>query len=45
MQEFNRLLGIEWPKGIVKFEALNCYAKRSYTTLKNKLKEQLNPLT
>lgn len=32
MQELNRLLGIEWNKGIVKFEELKNYAKGSYTT-------------
>ncbi|HEL0022696.1 TPA: IS1634-like element ISSeq4 family transposase, partial [Streptococcus equi subsp. zooepidemicus] len=34
MQELNRLLGIEWAKGIVKFEELKHYAKNPYTTLK-----------
>lgn len=34
MQELNRLLGIEWNKGFVKFEELKQYAKVPYTTQK-----------
>lgn len=34
MQELNRLLGIEWNKGFVKFEELKQYAKAPYTTPK-----------
>ena len=34
MQLLNRLLGIEWNKGFVKFEELKNYAKAPYTTLK-----------
>lgn len=32
MSRLNKLLGIDWTKGIVKFEALKNYAKQSYTT-------------
>ncbi|VJX98420.1 transposase [Streptococcus pneumoniae] len=34
MQLLNRLLGMEWNKGFVKFEELKNYAKAPYTTLK-----------
>lgn len=34
MQELNKLLGLDWTKGIVKFEELRNYAKGSYTTRK-----------
>ena len=34
MQELNRLLGIKWERGIVKYEELKNYAKGSYTTKK-----------
>ncbi len=34
MSELNRLLGIDWTKGIVKYEQLKQYAKGSYTTPK-----------
>lgn len=34
MQVLNRLLGIEWNKGFVKFEELKHYAKAPYTTPK-----------
>ena len=32
MKELNKLLGIDWKKGIVKLEELNNYGKHSYTT-------------
>lgn len=34
MQELNKLLGIEWNRGLVKYEELKRYAKASYTTEK-----------
>ena len=34
MQRLNKLLGIEWTKGFVKFEELKNYAKAPYTTPK-----------
>ena len=34
MKELNKLLGINWKKGIVKLEELNNYGKHSYTTEK-----------
>lgn len=34
MQELNKLLGIEWNRGLVKYEELKRYAKDSYTTEK-----------
>ena len=34
MTELNRLLGIDWSKGIVTYEQLKQYAKGSYTTQK-----------
>lgn len=34
MQELNKLLGLDWTKGVVKFEELRNYAKGSYTTRK-----------
>lgn len=34
MKELNKLLGIDWKKGIVKLEELNNYGKHSYTTEK-----------
>lgn len=34
MQELNKLLGIEWTRGFVKFEELKRYAKIPYTTKK-----------
>lgn len=34
MQELNRLLGLDWTRGFVKFEELKNYAKAPYTTLK-----------
>ncbi|MBJ6746717.1 IS1634 family transposase, partial [Streptococcus sp. 121] len=34
MQELNKLLGIDWTKGVVKFEELRNYARGSYTTRK-----------
>ena len=39
MKELNKLLGIEWEKGIVKLEELNYYGKNSYTTRKIDKKE------
>ena len=39
MKELNKLLGIEWEKGIVKLEELNNYGKHSYTTEKISKKE------
>ena len=35
MTELNRLLGIDWSKGIVTYEQLKQYARGSYTTQKN----------
>lgn len=32
MQELNKLLGIEWTRGVVKYEELRNYARGSYTT-------------
>ncbi|MHB9782755.1 IS1634 family transposase, partial [Streptococcus sp. 10F2] len=34
MQELNKLLGLDWTKGVVKFEELRNYARGSYTTRK-----------
>lgn len=34
MQELNKLLGIMWNRGLVKFEELKRYAKTAYTTEK-----------
>lgn len=34
MLELNKLLGLDWTKGVVKFEELRNYAKGSYTTRK-----------
>ncbi|HFU3805361.1 TPA: IS1634 family transposase, partial [Streptococcus suis] len=34
MQELNKLLGITWNRGLVKFEELKRYAKAAYTTEK-----------
>ena len=39
MKELNKLLGIEWKKGIVKLEELNYYGKDSYTTRRIDKKE------
>ena len=39
MKELNKLLGIEWEKGIVKLEELNYYGKNSYTIRKIDKKE------
>ena len=39
MKELNKLLGIDWKKGIVKLEELNNYGKHSYTTEKISKKE------
>ena len=33
-RKLNKLLGIDWKKGIVKLEELNNYGKHSYTTEK-----------
>ena len=40
MKELNKLLGIDWKKGIVKLEELNNYGKHSYTTEKIGKKEE-----
>lgn len=43
MKELNKLLGIDWKKGIVKLEELNNYGKHSYTTEKIGKKEVWSP--
>ena len=38
-RKLNKLLGIDWKKGIVKLEELNYYGKDSYTTRRIDKKE------